>query len=409
MSVRPFRFVHAADFHLELPLSGMAEIPPHLRDAIIDAPYTAAQRVFDCALHEEAEFVVLSGDLVHPHRAGPRGIAFLLEQFQRLAARKIAVYWAGGAVDSPDTWPAWATLPENVQVFPRARVGEFVHERDGAPLVRLVGQAGDGKRTVTGEGFTRDPMGLFTIGVAHGPADAAALAALGLNYWALGGRRVRSTLFAAPHTAHWPGSPQGRTPQETGPHGCTVVQVDADQHVKLTPASADAIRWHSERVAVDDNTAVDDLRALLHERLQSLMDMAPGAPQLVCWSVRCGGLLWRQLRRGNLAEQLLHELRGEDGPCPPAAWSAALAAESSGELPAELYEQESLLGDYLRSVRRLQINAALPIDLSGYCERRLPAGLEGIAAVSAEAARERALREASWLGMDLLSGEESQA
>ena len=131
MSHGPFRFVHASDFHLEQPLAGVAEVPEHLRDRFIDAPYQAATRVFDAVLAEEAEFLILSGDLLHAQNTGPRGPLFLAQQFSRLAARKIPVYWSGGIVDPPEDWPAWLDLPANVHIFPRGRVAEVLHEHDG--------------------------------------------------------------------------------------------------------------------------------------------------------------------------------------------------------------------------------------------------------------------------------------
>ena len=87
MSNWPFRFVHAADFHLEQPPFGIGEVPDHLRELFIESAYWAAERVFETVLSEEAEFLVLSGDLLDPQRTGPRGPLFLREQFQRLSDR----------------------------------------------------------------------------------------------------------------------------------------------------------------------------------------------------------------------------------------------------------------------------------------------------------------------------------
>ena len=119
MSHRPFRFVHASDFHLETPLEGVAEVPDHLREPLVDAAYTAAGRVFDAVLAEEAEFLVLSGDILHPPHTGPRGPLFLSEQFARLAQRQIPVYWATGGIDPPEVWPGVIPLPEQVHLSVR--------------------------------------------------------------------------------------------------------------------------------------------------------------------------------------------------------------------------------------------------------------------------------------------------
>ena len=186
MSGWPFRLVHASDFHLELPLFGVSDVPPHLRDLFLDAPYAAARRVFDTVLAEEAELLLLSGDLLSPMDAGPRGVCFLMGQFERLAARRIPIYWATGRVDSVDGWPTSGTLPPNVHLFPRGRAAELYYERDGQPLARLIG-AGNRQRTkVRGEDFYVEPQDIFTIAVAHGSAELNGLSGQGVDYWALG-------------------------------------------------------------------------------------------------------------------------------------------------------------------------------------------------------------------------------
>ena len=72
MAQTPLRFVHAGDLHLVRPLSGVAEVPAHLREAFLEAPYLAAQQIFETALTEGADAVLLAGDVVHLDRAGPR-------------------------------------------------------------------------------------------------------------------------------------------------------------------------------------------------------------------------------------------------------------------------------------------------------------------------------------------------
>ena len=44
------KFIHASDFHLDEPMKGLAELPPHLKSVIANAPYQAARRVFDLAI-----------------------------------------------------------------------------------------------------------------------------------------------------------------------------------------------------------------------------------------------------------------------------------------------------------------------------------------------------------------------
>ena len=71
-----------------------------LRDVFLDAPFRAAERVFDAALREQVDFVLLAGDFCRPMAAGPRALVFLVEQFERLHERNVPIYWATGRADA---------------------------------------------------------------------------------------------------------------------------------------------------------------------------------------------------------------------------------------------------------------------------------------------------------------------
>lgn len=432
MSNWPFRFVHAADFHLERPPFGVAEVPDHLHELFIEAAYWAAERVFQTVTSHEADFLVLSGDILSPQATGPRGPLFLVEQFQRLAERGIAVYWAGGRVDPPEQWPSAIQLPQNVHRFPTGRPEDFVHLRDATPLVRLIGASRGNARAIRASDFDPDPAGLFSIGVVHCGAKAELLKARGINYWALGGCHNRHTLSTAPYVAHYPGSPQGRQPGESGPHGCTLVEVDGQGDVRTTAVSTDVMRWQNERIHLDEASTRDDLDRLIHQRMQALVETLPGMDLLISWTIAGRGPLLSQLRQGRpsvghehdpprdggvcadaippasgWAAQLLATLREEYGFGPPAAWSTSLSAEAPTVLPSEWYEQQTICGDFLRQIRHYQMNPEEPIELESYLsEQQLAGSLGSAAAISSTASRERVLREAAVLGVDLLSGEE---
>ena len=195
MSDRSFRFLHASDFRLDAVPRGLTEVPDHLRDTLLDAPYTAARRVFDTALAERVAFVILAGNILQPDLTGPRGTAFLSEQFQRLAEAGISVYWAGGESDPPEAWPTAFPLPENVRVFAKDRVTDFLHQYDGSPLARIVGTS-RGSRALHPDGvFARrrrpvlDRRGLRRSGMQRA---AAAIARRQVGSPSYKGRRVGS-------------------------------------------------------------------------------------------------------------------------------------------------------------------------------------------------------------------------
>jgi DNA repair exonuclease SbcCD nuclease subunit len=300
-------------------------------------------------------------------------------------------------------------LPENVRVFPRGQTAEVVHLRDDAPLARLVGISRDAQRPIRPAEFTPDPAGSFSIAVAHGEADAGALQARRMDYWALGGRHDRAALFTAPQVAHYPGSPQGRCPQEAGAHGCTLVQVDEQGHARTTPLPTDVLRWLTELVPLDESSTRSSLEGLLRQRVQNLLETAPKVDLMISWAVSGSGPLIADLRRGSLAAELLAGLRNEYGGGRPAAWSVSLEAEPPAALPHSWYEQETFLGDFLRAVRQLEMNPSESLELDSYVSEAHQAGSLGSAlAVAGPAARGRVLRQAAWLGVDLLGGEQLQ-
>lgn len=409
MSNWPFRFLHSADLHLEQPPFGVPEVPDHLRQRFVDASYEAAERVFRAAVSEGAEFLVLSGDVLDPQRTGPRGPRFLIEQFERLEAKSIAVYWAGGRVDTPGSWPSSLVLPRNVHVFPGEHPQDFIHRHDDQPLARIIGASRSRNGKVRAADFDIGPDELFTIAVAYGKAQAEALDRRTVDYWALGGRHRAYTLSAAPNTAHYPGSPQGRHPNEVGTFGCTLVEVDGQRNVRTVMIPTDVLRWHRERVDLDPTLARDDLELLLHERAEALKGSASGIDTLVDWTICGDGPLAAELRRGKLTSEFIETLRKHYGFGPPAVWSMSLAIEAPASLPAAWYDQETILGDFLQQIRHYQTNPSEPIELESFLSEEQLAGTLSVVADVGPDDRERILREAAMLGVDLLSGEEPQS
>jgi DNA repair protein SbcD/Mre11 len=409
MSGRPFRFLHASDFRLDAVPHGLSEVPDHLRDVLLDAPFASARRVFDVALSERVAFVILSGNILNAGLTGPRGTAFLTEQFERLASAEISVYWAGGPSeagemgDPPEAWPAALPLPDHVHVFAKDRVTDFLHQSDGSPLARIGGTSRGSRPLHPGE-FSPDAVGLFTIGVACHEVEVAALQAQGIHYWALGGQAERATLFKTPGTAHFPGTPQGRSPAELGPHGCTVVDVDDQGRARMTFVMTNALEWVHEVVPIDQATRREDLERLFTQRVLSLTHGSK-TDLLISWTIAGDGPLSAELRRGKLRGDLLEWLRIEHGLSSPVVWPVGIEVEWHSALPPALYEQETILGDFLRAVREFEIDPQLPLDVESLLPEQHAGLLPQAFAITDKATRQRVLREAALLGRELLGGE----
>src|SRR4051812_2898032 len=400
---QPIRLVHASDFHLEMPVYGLAEVPDHLRELLIEAPYHAAEQVFETALSEDVDAVLLAGDILNVDRAGPPAIVLLLDQFARLAERKIPIYWAGGAVDTPDSWPRSVTLPSNVHVFPIGHVESLDLTRAGTTVARIQGTSCPEGGTVDARGFHRDAHGLFTIGVAYGTNDSAGHEGDRVHYMALGGRHLQQTVDQQPGIAHFCGSPQGRGPSETGPHGCTVVTVDETARAKTKFVATDTIRWIEQSLEVTATTKQEQLHDRLVERLEKLQAQHPGVDLFIRWNIRGTGPLVNRLRPNSLADELLTDLRRRFGQRSPVAWSASITCESALSVPAEWYDQETCLGDFLRVVREFELHET-PFDLRPFLPPNVrDEFLEAIAMLDTDEANKELVCRASKLGVDLLT------
>jgi exonuclease SbcD len=400
----PLRLVHASDLHLELPVHGLADVPDHLRELLIEAPYQAAERVFETVLAENADALLIAGDVLNVDRAGPPAIVLLLDQFARLADRSIPVYWAGGAADVPDLWPRSVVLPPNVHVFPIGRVETLDLARHSETIARIQGTSCQEGGQLEARGFHRDVHGLFTVGVAYGTNDSPGHEGDRVHYMALGGRHAQQTVDEQPGIAHYSGSPQGRGPTEIGTHGCTVITVDETGRPKLRSVATDAVRWSEQVLEVTASTRSEQLQERMVERLEKLQAQQPGVDHLVRWTIRGTGPLVNRLRPGGLTDELLVDLRRKFGERSPAIWSASLDCASALSVPAEWYDQETCLGDFLRHVREFELHDDLPLDLQPFLPEDLADDpLAAIAQFDSSEQRSAILCRAAKLGVDLLT------
>jgi DNA repair exonuclease SbcCD nuclease subunit len=410
MSGQHFRFLQAGSFALDQPLAGLTEIPEPLTELLIDAPFLAAQKVFDAAIEERVDFAVLNGDLVDLARPSARAIAFLLDNFERLDSHGIAVYWACGRLDPPQDWPSGAGLPGRVRPFSATQPEELSHFRGDRPIANIVGRSWHGTAAFQVGEFKSDADGLPTIVIANGQCDPHRLAEQMVDYWALGGQPQRQSLGSAHRVIHYAGSPQGRTPDEIGPHGCTLVHVCGDRAIRTQFTPTDAIRWHTERLSIANDATLDSVRGLLTDRIKQLRAEAESRPLIVTWKLRGANHLAGPAGRRDLAAEWQEWLRKEFflSGNKPALWTHTVELDQP-ELPDAWFDEESMLGDFLRNMRELAAAAPVEIDLAQQIppQHRTPA-LAALGPWTDEEHRE-VLYEAALTGAQLLGAAEREA
>lgn len=337
----PFRFLQASDLRLDTPCSGITGLPNALHERLVDARYIAAERVFDAAIGYEVDFAILAGGLLDAGYPGVRGPWFLAEQFRRLAAHGIDIYWSGASLETRGRWPAQVDVPANVHRLTADETG-ILHGRNGHPVARLLTIPAHGSKSKLANGA-------FTIAVQPRCDGVPEHLRTGVDYWALGGQTDHETVQVGGVVAHFSGSPQGRTPAEVGRHSCSLVQVDQDGGVKIHPVLTDVVRWHQQRVTIGDDTSWSELEHQC-KALQSQLPTNAGVDlHLVTWSATGEDPAAQQLLEPHDQAALIARLNADASSHAPAIWTVAINTQldpqqrlrrQQGATPLSIFLQE---------------------------------------------------------------------
>jgi len=248
-----FRFIHAADVHLDSPLLGLEQYEGAPAEQIRGATRQALKNLVDLAIAEKAAFVLFAGDLYDGDWRDYNTGLFFSAQMSKLREAGIRAFIAAGNHDAASQITKYLRMPDNVKVLSVQEPESVVLENLG---VAIHGQ-GFPTRAVLSDlslSYPAPMRGLFNIGMLHtsvdgregheryAPCTREGLVSKGYEYWALGHVHKREIL----HTDPWiifPGNVQGRHIKETGPKGCTLVAVQDGRVATAEHRDLDVLRW----------------------------------------------------------------------------------------------------------------------------------------------------------------------
>ncbi len=404
MAGESFRFIHASDFHLERPLGDLDVLPSQLRESLATAPMQAALAVFEAAMVDNIDFVVLAGDLLNPVTAGPRGMSMLLAQFERLHQRNKPVFWAAASVDDPARWPEAVPLPPNVTLFPKNRTLSIPVQRAGRTICHVIGRSSEGRSELHVPSFRVDPTDEFTVAVGSGSADADSLSEGRFDYWALGGDHQRSEIDGGGTAgAVYCGSPQGRSLDESGPHGYTVVDIDSDRNARIHAVECDSFRYCQVDIDAAEIVAAGSIRGLLAGRIARLLHDNGSRHLIIGWDISVSA---DTMHTVGDPHELLTWLRREHGHGTPAAWTAKLTVRPPRNYPKNWCEEDTILGDFLRASQRHAKSGGRDLNLAPFSEEQagLPRSTVALLTDVAAPVRGELLGEATRIGVEYLRG-----
>ena len=380
-----FRFVHAADIHLDSPLRGLEAYP----DAPVEQIRGAARRAFDnlvdLAIDEGAAFVLLAGDLFDGDWKDYNTGLYFTHRMGRLREAGIRVLMVSGNHDAASQLTRTLRLPDNVTLFPHRRAATVTLDDIGAAVH---GQSFGAR--VVGEDLSRDyPTalpGMCNIGLLHtsltgrpnhenyAPCTTEGLASSGYDYWALGHVHRREVVGRDPWIV-FPGNIQGRHIRETGPKGCAVVTVESGRVSGVEFRDIDVLRFEVCRVDLTGCMRADGIRDRVSEALDAQRRESDGRPLAVRVILEGRSDLHAGLHRdrGHLREEM-RALAADLGD----VWLEKLEVATRPGVRS-LPEEDSPLAGLEQAVAGLRLDGSL-LDLAPEFENlrgRLPAELLG--------------------------------
>ncbi len=267
----PYRFVHAADIHLDSPLRSLALRDTELADLIGNATRRAFANLVELCLNEQVDALLLAGDLYDGEQTSMKTARFLAAQIRRLHEAGIQGFIIRGNHDALSRITKELTFPDTVKVF-GGRADVVQVECPGVAIA------------VHGLSFAqprapdsllpryRPPLpGIVNIALMHtsldgapghddyAPCKAAELHAAGFDYWALGHIHKRSIPEGRCKVV-MPGMPQGRDIGESGPKSVTLVTVADDRSITIEERLTSVAQFEAVPVNL---TGIEDWRDML--------------------------------------------------------------------------------------------------------------------------------------------------
>ena len=272
-----FKFIHAADVHLDSPLRGLSRYESAPTETIRNACRRAFENLVDLAIEEKVSFVLLAGDLYDGDWKDYSTGIFLSQQIGRLGKQKISVYAVAGNHDAANRMTKALDTPTNMTILSSRKVETI--KRDDLEVAihgRSFGTQHVDENLAAGFGAAE--KGLFNIGLLHtslegreghaiyAPCSRDDLRSKGYQYWALGHIHKQEFVSKDPWIV-FPGCIQGRHIRETGSKGCILVTVEDGTITEVEKMPLDVLRWVQCNI---DLTDVSEMREVLERTRKTI-------------------------------------------------------------------------------------------------------------------------------------------
>ena len=248
-----FKFIHAADVHLDSPLRGLSRYESAPAESIRNACRRAFENLVDLAIEEKVAFVLLAGDLYDGDWKDYNTGIFLSQQMGRLGQHNILVFTVAGNHDAANRMTKALDSPTNMSILSSRKV-ETIKLDDLSVAIHGRSFGTQHVDENLAAGFAAAQKGMFNIGLLHtsldgreghavyAPCSIDDLRSRGYQYWALGHIHKQEFVLEDPWIV-FPGCVQGRHIRETGAKGCVLVTVEDGTVSEVERLPLDVLRW----------------------------------------------------------------------------------------------------------------------------------------------------------------------
>ncbi len=277
--------LHAADIHLDSPLSGLRKRAGARGDELADATRHAFKKLIQYAIDSRVALLLISGDNYDGRHRDYGSLLFFATQMLRLRDAGIQVVMIRGNHDAENQMRL--KLPEGVHVLESDRAGTVTFPD---LKVAVHGQSYPRRevRTNLAAAYPEGIAGYLNIGMLHtavegyggahqpyAPCTVADLVGKNYDYWALGHVHVRTEILSTPWIVY-PGNLQGRHINEQGPKGATLITVASGKITAVEHVPLDVVRWARVEVDVSGLGTIDDISSLMEASIQQAVEEAEG-------------------------------------------------------------------------------------------------------------------------------------
>lgn len=281
-----FKFLHAADIHLDSPLHRLSDYEGAPVEEIRQASRRAFENLVKMALAEKVAFVVIAGDLYDGDWKDYNTGLYFVSQMNILREANIPVFITAGNHDAASKITKSLRLPEGVILFAAEEAETHKLNTEG---IAIHGQSfiSPSVRKNLAATYPQSLPGYFNIGILHtcatgreghelyAPCTNEDLRSRGYDYWALGHVHQKEIVTQDP-LAVFPGNIQGRHIRESGPKGCVLVTVDDRGRPSAEFRSLDVIRWFRVEIDSSGKSQGYDVVDAVGGRLDELLEQNPG-------------------------------------------------------------------------------------------------------------------------------------